>query len=286
MPQALRTRASRALGLLTATACVRVLVACSDQPVPEPSQESEPDQPMHSTLVVFAAASLRESFDDVSKVLEAAHAGLEVQANYAGSHVLRTQLEQGAHADVVATAALEDLEPLWAAQRVDAPQPLARNELVIAVRKGARAPRSLAELPNARRIVLGSPDVPVGRYARSMLERANQSIGADFSLRVLAAVVSQESNTRQVLAKVALGEADAAIVYRTDALVSHSSLEAIDIPEALNPSAEYFIATSRNAMQPGLAREWVELARSERGQAVLARHGFLPVSNGKAEALH
>src|SRR5690349_12023739 len=166
-----RVRATRFPFALAIGACMAV-VGCGGEPQPASSSSStstKVDEPAPATLVVFAAASLRESFDDLAKLIEAEHPGLEVQANYAGSQVLRTQLEQGAAADVLATAALKDMEPLIAANRVEAPQPLAGNELVIAVRKGASVPRSLQELPKAGRIVLGSPEVPVGRYARSML---------------------------------------------------------------------------------------------------------------------
>ena len=226
-------------------------------------------------ITVFAAASLREAFDALGKELERTQPGVHVRASYAGSQVLRAQLEQGAAADVIAAADPEELAPLVAQRRVATPQVFAHNELVIAKPKGAGAPSELRALPELARIVIGSEAVPVGRYARRMLERADRAFGADFAARVMKAVVSQEPNTRLVLAKVSLGEADAGIVYRSDALAASRSVDVVAIPAELNERAEYVIAGVRGAVHPRLAAAFIALARSAQGQSVLQRHGFL-----------
>jgi len=116
--------------------------------------------------------------------------------------------------------------------------------------------------------------VPIGEYTVRILEAASRRYGPAFGAAVESRVASRELNVRQVLAKVALGEADAAIVYRTDALASRGAVEVISIPPELNVVAEYPIAVLRGAPQAGLARAFVELVLSSAGQAVLARHGF------------
>jgi molybdate transport system substrate-binding protein len=250
--------------------CALALAVACSEPGPAPERE----------LVVFGAASLHEAFDALGQELQATHHGVQVHATYAGSQALRAQIEQGASADVVAAAAAEELAPLIAARRLGELKLFAHNELVIAKPKGAAAPAQLRDLATLARIVIGAPEVPVGRYAQRMLERANGRYGADFSQRVRSAVVSQEASTRLVLAKVSLGEANAGIVYRTDARAAAKTVDTVEIPAELNERAEYVIAELRDSPHPTLARAFVELARSPRGQAVLARFGFLPARDG------
>jgi molybdate transport system substrate-binding protein len=132
---------------------------------------------------------------------------------------------------------------------------------------------SLADLPKAQRIVLGAEQVPVGIYARAMLDRAETRYGEGFRERVESRVVSLEPNTRQVLAKVELGEADAAIVYRSDAIHS-TRVETIAIPPELDEPTEYRIGRLQQAPHAALGDAWIELTLSAAGRAVLARHGF------------
>ena len=234
-------------------------------------------------LVVFAAASLREGFDALGKELERVHPGVTVRISYAGSQVLRAQLEQGAAADVIAAAAPEELAPLLAQQRIAAPQIFAHNELVIARPSGATAPTSLRALPEVARIVIGSAESPIGRYTRSMLARADAALGAAFGARVMKAVVSEEPNTRQVLAKVSLREADAGIVYRTDALAAATTVDIVPIPRELNERAQYVLASVRGSARPELARVFIALVTGPEGQAVLRRFGFLPARASSGE---
>jgi molybdate transport system substrate-binding protein len=123
--------------------------------------------------------------------------------------------------------------------------------------------------------VLGIPAVPIGSYALRILDAASRRYGGDFRERVEARVVSREVNVRQVLAKVALGEADAAIVYRTDAATTNA-VEVIAIPPELNVVAEYPIAPVVSGRQPALTREFIDLVLSPAGQEILGRFGFRP----------
>jgi molybdate transport system substrate-binding protein len=226
-------------------------------------------------LTVFAASSLRDAFQDLGRSFEQQHPGTSVSFNFAGSQELRTQVEHGARADVLASADPRTLRALVDAGLALQPQVFARNEPVIVVPAGNPAGiHSLADLPRARRLVVGAPEVPIGEYTVRILEAASRRYGPAFGAAVEARIASRELNVRQVLAKVALGEADAAIVYRTDALASRGAAEVISIPLELNVVAEYPIAVLRDAPTPGLARAFVELVLSSAGQAALARHGF------------
>ena len=135
----------------------------------------------------------------------------------------------------------------------------------------------LEDLPEAQRIVVGAPEVPIGAYTLRILDAASRTYGAGFRARVEARVASRELNVRQVLAKVRLGEADAAIVYRTDAAAAGSQVQVIPLPEGVNVVAEYPVAVLTRAKQPALAREFVDLLLSAPGQEKLARFGFLTV---------
>jgi molybdate transport system substrate-binding protein len=237
---------------------------------PAPAQAS-------TQVVVFAAASLREAFAELSKRFEQAHAGTKVLVNLAGSHELRTQLENGAPADVFASADQTHMQALVAGKLAAAPKVFARNELVLVVPKGNPAGiAGLMDLPLAKRIVIGVPEVPIGAYTLRVLDAASKRYGEDFRARVEAHVVSRELNVRQVLAKVGLGEADAAIVYRTDAATAKQRVEVIAIPADLNVVAEYPIAVLTRAKQPLLAGEFVASVLSPAGREVLVRFGFQP----------
>lgn len=224
-------------------------------------------------VVVFAAASLKEAFADLGAVFEKEHPGAKVLVNLAGSQELRTQLEHGAAADLFASADEAQMDALARQGLVLAPEVFARNEPILIVpRDNPASVRSLDDLPRASRVVLGDRAVPIGAYSLRILARR----GAAFQRRVEARVVSRELNVRQVLTKVRLGEADAAIVYRTDALAAGGAVLAIPIARADNVLAAYPIAQLRAAPQPALAAALLRLIRSPRGTALLERRGFLP----------
>lgn len=230
-------------------------------------------------LLVFAASSLRESFEALAPAFEKAHPGVKVRLNLAGSQELRTQLEQGAHADVFASADAKNMELLRQQGLVGTPVVFARNLPVIVVPKGNPAGiRGLVDLPKTKRLVVGAPEVPIGAYTLKIFEAAATKYGADFRANVAASVASRELNVRQVLAKVALGEADAGIVYRTDSRAAKEKVEVIAIPTELNVQAEYPIAAVVTSRQAVLARAWVELVLSPAGQRALSASGFLPAT--------
>lgn len=270
----LGARAGGAVGALLAAA---LLAGCSAS-----------DGSGRPALTVYAASSLTEAFDELATVFEKAHPDVDLQLTFAGSQVLRVQIEQGARADVYASANPEHVEALVQEGLVRDGRWFAGNELVIAVPLDNPAGiESFADLPRAERIVLGTEAVPVGRYAREVLVAADSSVRAGFAADVMAHVVSEESNVRLARSKVELGEADAAIVYRTDAMAS-DRVRTVAIPDGVNVRADYLVGAvlrpderrdSEGDFGHGapaeLAADWIALLRSDAGREVLERHGFL-----------
>jgi len=252
-------------------------------PAPSAAITTPPAKPHDVT--VFAAASLREAFTTLGASFESAHPDAHVVFSFAGSQTLRAQIEQGAPADVFASADERHMQALLDAKRVGEPRVFAANELVVVVALArADALKTLADLPKAAHIVLGAPEVPVGAYTAQMLDRASKTLGESFKTRVEAHVVSREPDVRQVLAKVELGEADAGVVYRTDALAAKNKVAVVPIPPEDNVRATYPVAVTTGAPMPVLAALFVELLVSPDGQRVLAERGFLPANGAEANA--
>ncbi len=281
--QSERLSARRALVLALVLAS---LVSCDHQATPSPDS---PPGALYSTegesteLVVFAASSLLEPFRQHGEAFRSRYPAVAVSFNFAGSAQLVAQLEQGAPADVVAFADLDNMRRAQGAGLIRGePVVFARNRLAVVV--PASNPAGIERLADLARpgvkVILAHENVPAGKYARTLLARASQrpDYGPDFAQRVLANVVSQEVNVKQVLAKVALGEADAGIVYVTDVEAAGRSVRALAIPDELNVIACYPIAVAAASQRPALAEAFIALVRSETGQQLLAQYGFEPVS--------
>lgn len=242
-----------------------------------PHAGSDGGRPEQRGLTVFAAASLREPFTALGTTVERAHPGVTVRFNFAGSQELRTQLEHGAPVDVFASADTRQMELARSAGLVDPPVPFATNTPVIVVPAANPGKvHTLADLANVQRLVIGAPEVPIGAYTLQILERARARLGDDFPARVEARVVSRELNVRQVLAKVTLGEAEAGIVYRTDARSAGDRVRVVEIPAGVNVVAEYPVASVVRSPHRELATQFVALLTGPEGQAALARAGFGP----------
>ncbi len=237
---------------------------------------ARPEAARDEQVVVFAAASLRDAFGALARDFERVRPGTKVTFNFGGTQQLRTQIEHGAAADVFASADTRHMDELVRASRASAPVVFAKNEPVLVVAKESAATiRGLSDLPHAKRIVIGATEVPIGRYTLQILDSASARFGADFRARVEARIVSRELNVRQVLAKVSLGEAQAGIVYRTDAMSAVDSLSIVTIPADLNVVAEYPIAVTTQAKSPVAARAFVDFVLSPDGQRALRRAGFV-----------
>jgi molybdate transport system substrate-binding protein len=234
-------------------------------------------------LTVFTAASLTEAFKEMGATIEQANPGTRVIFNFAGSSTLRTQLAQGARADVFASA---DEPNMQGAQKegtiASEPRLFVRNQLVAIV--PAANPAQVMRLQDLAqpgvKLVLTNKEVPVGNYARQALAKMSQdgAFGPDFATRVLASLVSEETNVKQVVAKVQLGEAHAGIVYSSDVTPAvRGAVQVLSIPEPFNVIAHYPIAVVRDAPNVAGARAFIDFVLSPAGQAILTKHGFLAV---------
>jgi len=239
-------------------------------------------QQQPADLTVFAAASLKDAFSEAADVLGKRNPPIAVRYSFAGSQQLVLQLEQGAAADVFASA---DQRWMQVAQDsglvAGSPVVFARNRLVVIT--PASNPGRIDRLEDlgkrGLKLVLGAEAVPVGKYSREALDRLRDApgFGADYSKRVLRNLVSEEENVKAVVSKVQLGEADAGIVYVSDVTPPvRKVVRTIEIPDPYNVVAAYPIAVLRQSQQPAAARAFVEYITSAEGQAVLARHGLLP----------
>lgn len=248
--------------------------------------------PVHAqqTLTVFAAASLGDAYRALGAQFESSHPGTKVQFNFAGSQQLVLQLSQGAKADLFASA-----DERWMQAAVDsglvagAPAVFAQNSLVvIAPRSNPAGLAGLKDLARAGvKVVLAADAVPVGRYSRQVLKKlsATTGFGSGYGALVLANVVSYEDNVKGIVAKVQLGEADAGIVYRSDATGPVAAqLRVLDIPPAANVIATYPVTVLKQSGSAELARAFMALVLSPGGQEVLARFGFEPASQPAAAA--
>jgi len=233
-------------------------------------------------LLVHAAASLTDAFSALGDEFRAAYPGVQVTFNFAGSQQLAQQLAAGAPGDVFASANQRQMDAAMEAGRVapDAAQTFVRNRLVVIVpaenHAGLVTLRDLTQ-PGIK-LVLAAEEVPVGGYSLDFLNRAAASdeYGGDYRGAVLGNVVSYEENVRAVLSKVALGEADAGIVYMSDITGGTADhVGRIDIPDDLNTIAQYPVAVMLDAPNPVLAQAFVDYVLGPDGQAILAEYGFI-----------
>lgn len=258
-----------------------LLAACASTTAPTVSPIATPPTftPEPRTLRVFAAASLTDAFTEIGKNFEAANPGVIVTFNFAGSQALRTQIEEGAPADLFASANKTEMDNLIAGAFVaqDAPKLFLSNKLVVIL--PANNPTGVETLEDLAKpgikLVLAAEEVPVGKYARQALDTMKGQFGNDFKDKVLANVVSNEDNVKQVVAKVQLGEADAGIVYTSDA-VAAPDLKTIEIPVELNVIAKYPIAPLTRSTNANLATAFIQYVLSSDGQVVLQKWGFSP----------
>lgn len=250
----------RAAAALAAAALM--LTGCSASPQASPSPSTA--DTLGGTVTVFAAASLTESFDAIAAAFEDAHPGVDIVAQYGGSSALATQLLEDAPADVFASANESTME--LAAEVVDEPTVFATNSLVIVVPAGnAAGVDALDDLADpALRIALCDAAVPCGSAALALLEAQG----------VVAQPDTLEEDVKAVTTKVTLGEVDAALVYRTDALTSGDAVETIEVPGAEEIVNRYPIAVVTATRNPDAAQVFVEWVLSASGRAVLAKAGF------------
>ena len=240
-------------------------------------------------LVVFAATSLKDGFTEAGQKFKAANPKItDLQYNFAGSQQLVAQLQQGAPADVFASADKAHMDRAAQAGLIDgAPRELARNVLAVVLPEENFADiRTLKDLARPGvKLSLADSTVPVGAYSLQVLDKlaADSAYGANFKEQVLDNVVSREDNVRQVLTRVQLGEVDAGIVYVTDALAANAGatggairpVQTLAIPNQYNVTAVYYIAAVKGAAHPAAGQAWITYILSAEGQATLEKYGFV-----------
>lgn len=231
---------------------------------------------------MFAASSLAEAFSAVKDSFEAVHPDLSVTLNFAASSQLVIQLDQGARADVFASADQFQMDRARAANLIEgADHVFATNRLVVITPRNN--PGNVERIEDLGRpglkLVTSQDEVPIGAYTRAALEKmsGDAAFGLDFAQRAAANVVSREANVRQIVVKVQLGEADAAIVYATDVTPAATNrLRTVPIPAEFNTVVSYPVAAVRNPPNPSHGREFIDYLLSVDGRRILAEWGFGP----------
>ncbi|WP_158882031.1 molybdate ABC transporter substrate-binding protein [Amycolatopsis anabasis] len=219
------------------------------------------------TLTVFAAASLTESFGALEKKFEAEHQGVDVKLSFDGSSKLAQQIDEGAKADVFASADQNNMDKAVQAGRIDGqPKVFATNRLTIAVAPGnPKGIKGFADLARGGpTVVTCAPQVPCGAATK----KVEQATG------VTLKPASEESDVKAVLTKVRAGEADAGLVYVTDAASAAGKVDRVDFPEAAGAVNTYPIAVVKDAPQAELARQFTDLVLGEAGRRELGKAGF------------
>lgn len=232
---------------------------------------------LSGSITVFAAASLTDAFKAIGKQFESENPGTKVTFSFAGSSTLAVQINQGAPADVFASADAKQMKVVTDQGGASTTVTFATNIPVVVVPKGDAKVQSFADLAKPGiKLVLAAPTVPIGNYARIILTNATGTSGvsATFSGDVLKNLVSNETDVKAVLAKIQVGEADAGIVYTTDAATVKADVTTIDIPTQYNVVAQYPIATLKESSHAAVADAFVHYVTSAAGQAILKQYGF------------
>lgn len=253
--------------LLVAVPAAAVLAACGSA---SSSPGTAPAHPGGSGLTgsinVFAAASLTESFTEIGKQFEAANPGVEVSSNFGASSTLATQINQGAPADVFASAAQQNMDQVSTTGNAGSPTTFAVNKMQIAV--PASNPAHITGVADLARsgikLALCQVQVPCGAVAAKVFTNAHLSVEP----------VTREADVKSTLAKVIVGEVDAGVVYVTDVKAAGSKVKGIAIPDSVNASTDYPIVALTHAKNPPVAAAFVAYVESPAGEAVLSAAGF------------
>ncbi len=253
----------RRVSILLSSVAAFLLAACGGvaaQPGPTPQ--------VSGSLTVLAAASLTAAFTRIGDDVHKKYPGVDVRFSFAGSPTLVTQIQQGAPADVFASADQANMQKVVTGGfNVGSPTVFAHNKLEIAVQAGnPKHITSLNDLTNsAIKVVVCAPGVPCGTYSTTTFGKAGITVKP----------VSQEQDVKSVLTKVGLGEADAGIVYVTDVKAAGSQVEGVAIPDNLNTTAEYPIVELKTTQSEAAARAFVDYVVGTEGQKTMATFGFL-----------
>lgn len=269
---------TRLLLLIPAVLCF--IVACQ----PSSSNNATPGMSGPTdTLLVYAAASLTDAFQQIGAAYQETHPGSEINFNFGGSQQLAQQLLGGAPGHLFASADQRQMDVVVDGGGIsrDDVRPFAANNLIIIYPATSSRPLSdIADLTTPDlRLVIAAEEVPAGQYTRRFLDNSAAQLGQPFRQQVLDNVVSYELNVRAVLTKVILGEADAGIVYTSDfQSVDNGDLAFLTIPSHLNIQAQYFLAPIAGDGNNTTTSQFIDFILSADGQAILEEHGFVSVT--------
>src|SRR5215213_7017255 len=234
------------------------------------------------TLTVLAASSLIDAFGVLANRFEEQNPGVKVKQSFESSSTLLAQIQQGAPADVFASAAEEEMNTAVEDGLVKGdPEVFVKNREIVMVPKDNPAHilrfRDVAK-PDVE-LVLAGRDVPAADYAMEILGKAKGEYESDFEKDVLSNVVSRESDVRASVNRVVVGDADATFGYASDYTPDiRDKVKVVQIPPDLNIVATYRIAALEDAKSLGLAKKWIELVTSQEGQRVLQKWNFEPAA--------
>jgi molybdate transport system substrate-binding protein len=232
------------------------------------------------TITVAGAASLQDALNAAATRYENTHAWSGIQFTFDASSALRAQIEQGAPVDAFVSADIANPQQLVDHGLAEGPvRVIARNQLVIVVPRSTSAVATPADLSRPGvKVVAAGLDVPISKYAGQLIANLANLAGypPDYSTKVAANIVSREANVRAIVAKVALGEGDAGIVYATDA--TSADVGTVQIPAGSNVITTYGAVTIKASHHPTEARAFLDWLAEPDGQAVLAPFGFLPAT--------
>ncbi len=270
-----------------AVVCLGLSACGSDEPTdtagsPAGEVTGEAGSDLTGSVTVFAAASLTDVFTALGEDFMAANPDVEVTFNFAGSSTLAEQINQGAPADVFASASEEEMDTATKDGLVyGGPEVFVENREVVMVPKdnpaGIENFRDVAK-PDVK-LVLAEEGVPAADYALEILGKADEEYGAGFEKDVLSNVVSREADVRASVNRVVVGDADATFGYASDFTPDiRDRVDIVPIPPDLNIIATYPVAALKDAKDPELARKWVNLVTGEEGQRVLDKWGFEPAA--------
>lgn len=255
------------VGVAAALSVAALVAGCSRSPTDSASTTSGATSPTSTAVKVFAAASLKSTFTEMGAQFEKDNPGTTVTFNFAGSSDLVAQLAQGAPADVFASADTKNMTTAVDAGLLTGdPVNFASNTLTIVTPPGnPRGITSFADLAKpGTQVVVCAPQVPCG----SATEKVEQATG------VALIPVSEESAVTDVLGKITSGQADAGLVYVTDAQGAGDKVTAIPFPESSGAVNTYPIAVLKESTNPAAAQKFVDLVTGPQGQDVLAAAGF------------
>ena len=258
-------RRTLAVTTLAAAATVTLTACSSSTPAASTTAPGSP-APVSGTVTVLAAASLQDSFTTLGKQFQAAHPGTQVKLSFGASSALAQQINQGAPADVFASAAPTNMKQVTDAGGASAPKNFVKNVMEIAVPPSNPAKvGGLADLARPGvKVALCQPQVPCGAVAAQVFKNA----------QVTVTPVTLEQDVKSTLTKVQLNEADAGVVYTTDVRAAGAKVTGIPIPADVNASTEYPIAALSKAPNSAGAQAFVDYVLSPAGQTVLTAAGF------------